>query len=72
MDVVVAGGHGKIAMRMLRLLAERGDTGRGLIRNPDHAGELEGVGAKAGIPPRSVCFGSLSLRIGTDMRPTAR
>ncbi len=47
MDVVIAGGHGKIALRMLRLLAERGDTGRGLIRNPDHTSDLEAVGAQA-------------------------
>ncbi len=47
MDVVIAGGHGKIALRMLRLLAERGDTGRGLIRNPDHASDLEAIGAQA-------------------------
>jgi uncharacterized protein YbjT (DUF2867 family) len=46
-DVVVAGGHGKIALRLLRLLAERGDRGRGLIRNPDHAPDLETVGAEA-------------------------
>jgi uncharacterized protein YbjT (DUF2867 family) len=47
MDVAVAGGHGKIALRLLRLLAERGDRGRGLIRNPDHAADLEAVGATA-------------------------
>ncbi|MGH2781792.1 MAG: NAD(P)H-binding protein, partial [Thermoleophilaceae bacterium] len=47
MDVVVAGGHGKIALRLLRLLAERGDRARGLIRNPDHAAELEAAGAEA-------------------------
>jgi uncharacterized protein YbjT (DUF2867 family) len=47
MDVVVAGGHGKIALRLLRRLAERGDRARGLIRNPDHAGDLEAVGAQA-------------------------
>jgi uncharacterized protein YbjT (DUF2867 family) len=46
MDVVVAGGHGKIGQRLLRLLAERGDRARGLIRNPDHAGDLEAVGAE--------------------------
>jgi uncharacterized protein YbjT (DUF2867 family) len=46
-DVVVAGGHGKIALRLLRLLAERGDFARGLIRNPDHAPDLEAVGATA-------------------------
>jgi uncharacterized protein YbjT (DUF2867 family) len=47
MDVAVAGGHGKIALRLLRLLAERGDRARGLIRNPDHAPDLEAVGAVA-------------------------
>jgi uncharacterized protein YbjT (DUF2867 family) len=47
MDVAVAGGHGKIALRLLRLLAERGDRARGLIRNPDHAADLEAVGASA-------------------------
>ncbi|HEV7846958.1 MAG TPA: SDR family oxidoreductase [Thermoleophilaceae bacterium] len=46
MDVVVAGGHGKVGIRLLRLLAERGDRARGLIRNPDHAPELEEVGAE--------------------------
>jgi uncharacterized protein YbjT (DUF2867 family) len=46
MDVVVAGGHGKIGLRLLRLLAERGDRARGLIRNPDHAADLEAAGAE--------------------------
>ena len=44
---MVAGGHGKVALRLLRLLAERGDRARGLIRNPDHAEDLEAVGAEA-------------------------
>src|SRR3954451_12883117 len=47
MHVVVAGGHGKVALRLLRLLADRGDRARGLIRNPDQAGDLEAVGAEA-------------------------
>jgi uncharacterized protein YbjT (DUF2867 family) len=46
-EVIVAGGHGKVALRALRLLAERGDRPRGLIRNPDHAADLESVGAEA-------------------------
>jgi uncharacterized protein YbjT (DUF2867 family) len=46
MDIVVAGGHGQIALRLLGLLAERGDRARGLIRNPDHAADLEEVGAE--------------------------
>ena len=45
MDVLVAGGHGQIALRLLKLLAERGHRGRGLIRNPDHAADLQAVGA---------------------------
>jgi uncharacterized protein YbjT (DUF2867 family) len=47
MDVVVAGGHGKVGMRLLRMLADRGHRARGLIRNPDHAIELHNVGAEA-------------------------
>jgi uncharacterized protein YbjT (DUF2867 family) len=46
MDVVIAGGHGQVALRLERLLAERGDRARGLIRNPDHAGDLEAAGAE--------------------------
>jgi uncharacterized protein YbjT (DUF2867 family) len=45
MDVVVAGGHGKVGLRLLRLLADRGHRARGLIRNPDHADDLEDIGA---------------------------
>src|SRR3954452_5463490 len=45
MDVLVAGGHGHVARRLLRLLAANGDNARGLIRNPDHAGDLESDGA---------------------------
>jgi uncharacterized protein YbjT (DUF2867 family) len=46
MDVVVAGGHGKVGLRLLRLLAERGQRARGLIRNPDHARDLHELGAE--------------------------
>ena len=46
MDVVVAGGHGKIGLRLLRRLVEGGHRGRGLIRNPEHATDLEAAGAE--------------------------
>jgi uncharacterized protein YbjT (DUF2867 family) len=46
MDVVVAGGHGKIALRLERLLAARGDTVRGLVRNPDHFDDVSAAGAQ--------------------------
>jgi uncharacterized protein YbjT (DUF2867 family) len=45
MDVVIAGGHGKIARRLARLLVARGDRVRGLIRNPEHAADLQDDGS---------------------------
>ena len=45
MDVLVAGGHGQIARHLLRLLAQQGHHAPGLIRNPDHAADLEADGA---------------------------
>jgi uncharacterized protein YbjT (DUF2867 family) len=47
MDVVIAGGHGQIALRLARLLAGRGDRVRALIRNPDHVADVEATGAEA-------------------------
>jgi nucleoside-diphosphate-sugar epimerase len=47
MRVVVAGGHGKIALILERLLAERGDSPAGLIRNPEQIDDLHRVGADA-------------------------
>ncbi len=46
MDVVVAGGHGKVGLRLLRLLADGGHRARGLIRNPDHEADLRELGAE--------------------------
>jgi uncharacterized protein YbjT (DUF2867 family) len=42
--VAIAGGHGKIALLLGQLLAERGDTIRGLIRNPAQEDDLRAVG----------------------------
>jgi uncharacterized protein YbjT (DUF2867 family) len=47
MDVLVVGGHGKIALRLLRLLAARGHRARGLIRRPEQAADIEAAGAIA-------------------------
>src|SRR3954449_13354499 len=46
MKIVIAGGHGKIALRLARLLHERGDHVRSLIRNPAHAGDIEAAGGE--------------------------
>jgi uncharacterized protein YbjT (DUF2867 family) len=45
MNIVIAGGHGQIALRLSRLLAARGDTVLGIIRNPGHAGDVRDAGA---------------------------
>jgi len=47
MRVVIAGGHGKIALILERLLAQRGDSVAAFIRNPDHAADLQTAGAEA-------------------------
>jgi uncharacterized protein YbjT (DUF2867 family) len=46
MDVVIAGGHGQIALHLERLLADEGHAVRGLIRNADHAQDLRDAGAE--------------------------
>jgi uncharacterized protein YbjT (DUF2867 family) len=47
MRVVIAGGHGKIALILERLLAGRGDSVAGFIRNPAQVADLESAGADA-------------------------
>ena len=47
MDVVVAGGHGKVALRLERLLSGRGESVRGLVRNRDHFDDVSAAGAEA-------------------------
>src|ERR1700752_1507686 len=46
MRVVIAGGHGKIALNLEQLLTQRGDSVAGFIRNPDHAADLQAGGAQ--------------------------
>jgi uncharacterized protein YbjT (DUF2867 family) len=45
-DVVIAGAHGQIARLLTRLLVQRGDRVRGLIRSPDHAEDLRADGSE--------------------------
>ena len=46
MNVVIVGGHGKIAMRLAKILADRGDSPRGIIRKTEQADDLEAIGAE--------------------------
>lgn len=45
--VIIFGGHGRIALHLAPLLVARGDEVTSVIRNPDHAGDVEGAGAAA-------------------------
>jgi nucleoside-diphosphate-sugar epimerase len=46
MNVTIVGGHGQIALRLEKLLAERGDSPRGIIRHTEQADDLEAIGAE--------------------------
>jgi uncharacterized protein YbjT (DUF2867 family) len=47
MRVVVAGGHGQVALLLERVLADRGDDPVGIVRNRDHVPDLRRAGAEA-------------------------
>ena len=46
MRVAIAGGHGQIALRLAKVLSQRGDEAVALIRNPDHAEDVREAGAE--------------------------
>lgn len=46
MHVAIAGGHGKIALLLAQILAERDDRGLCLIRNPEHADDVREAGGE--------------------------
>ncbi len=60
MKVAIAGGHGKIALRLTRGLADRGDEVLGLIRRAEHAGDIRAAGGEPVLcdiehePPQAV------------------
>lgn len=47
MRVVIAGGHGQIALRLERRLAAAGHEPVGVVRNPDHVADLQKAGAES-------------------------
>ena len=47
MRIVIAGGHGKVALILERLLAEAGHEPVAIIRNPDHRADVDARGAAA-------------------------
>jgi uncharacterized protein YbjT (DUF2867 family) len=49
MRVAIAGGHGQIALRLAKVLSERGDEVVAMIRNPDHADDVRQAGAEPAL-----------------------
>ncbi|MFI6681182.1 SDR family oxidoreductase [Kribbella sp. NPDC050470] len=49
MRVVIAGGHGQIALRLTKLLAGDGHEVVGLVRNPDHEADITAAGGQAAV-----------------------
>ncbi|MEV1129204.1 NAD(P)H-binding protein [Agromyces sp. NPDC049794] len=47
MRVVIAGGHGQIALVLERLLADGGHEPIAIIRNPEHRADIDATGAAA-------------------------
>ncbi|THV33615.1 SDR family oxidoreductase [Glycomyces buryatensis] len=46
MHIVIAGGHGQIALHLTENLAAQGHSVTGLIRNPDQAEDITGIGGR--------------------------
>ena len=59
MRVVIAGGHGKVALLLERLLAGRGDQAVGLIRNPAQAADVQNAGADGVVGQPMTAAGAL-------------
>lgn len=49
MRVGIAGGHGQIALRLAKILSQRGDEVVALIRNPDQADDVRKAGAEPAV-----------------------
>lgn len=46
-DILIIGGHGKVALRLAPLLVQAGHQVTSVIRNPDHGADVEATGATA-------------------------
>jgi uncharacterized protein YbjT (DUF2867 family) len=46
MDIAIAGAHGQIGRQLTRMLHERGDRIRGIIRDPDQHGDIVADGGE--------------------------
>lgn len=47
--IAIIGGHGKVALKLSRLLADQGHAVTSFFRNPDHAADVEATGARPSV-----------------------
>ena len=66
MNVVIVGGHGKIGMRLAKLLADRGDSPRGIIRKTEQAADLEASAPSRSCSTSRTSTTSQTLLAGSD------
>lgn len=64
MEVVIAGGHGRVALRLTRQLTRRGDRVRSLIRDPAHAADVREAGGDPVIADLESADDELALVTG--------
>ena len=57
--IIVFGGHGKVALQLSRILAERGDEVSSVFRNPDHSDEVAASLSGGGRPLRAESLGPI-------------
>ena len=66
MRIVIAGAHGQIGLRLVRLLAAGGDEVVGLIRNPDHAEDISAAGGEPVVCDlETASTGEVAAAVGT-------
>lgn len=45
-NIIIIGGHGKVALQLARILTERGDQVTSIVRNPGHTSDVADTGAE--------------------------
>ena len=53
-NVMILGGHGKVALKAAPQIVEAGHTVTSVVRNPDHVADVEATGAQAVVQDLSL------------------
>jgi len=71
MRIAIAGAHGQIGLRLVRILAGRGEEVVGLIRNPDHASDVAAAGGQPVVCDlEQASTGEVAAAVGADSPPS--